>query len=59
MALYRFSDDEVKQLRAILMNANIKGSDAPLVIVLMRNLQIPIPEQKKSEKLPVPVKKDK
>ena len=51
MSKYELTDTQVKQLINIISNANIKGSEAPIVVALARALQMPVKElEKKKEK---------
>ena len=50
MGLYRLTDDQVKQLRVILANAQIRGSEAPVIIQLSQALIRPVPEPKPEKK---------
>ena len=44
MAKYELSDDQVKQLLAIIASAQIRGNDAPVIIQLVQALQKPVVE---------------
>lgn len=49
MPLYLLTNEQAKQLRAVLANAQIRGSDAPMIIQLSQALMKPIPETKKED----------
>ncbi len=46
MAKYEFSDAQVKNLRVIIADANIKGSAAIEVVAILQSLNKPIVEVK-------------
>ncbi len=53
MPLYRLTDEQAKQLRVVLANAQIRGAEAPMIITLSQALMRAIPETK-----PEPPKKE-
>lgn len=44
MAKYELSDQQVRNLKAIIMDANIKGEVAPMIIGLLQALDNPVHE---------------
>ena len=59
MARYELTDEHLRNLRAIIMDANIKGKDSPAIMSLMQALGNPIremnvgkPNVKKTEDYP-------
>lgn len=44
MAKYELSDVQVRNLRAILADANIKGKDAGAILEIVKAISIPIQE---------------
>jgi hypothetical protein len=55
MALYELSEEQVRNLRTLIANANIKGADAPTIIELINALSRPI----QSEATPKEIKETK
>jgi hypothetical protein len=47
MAQYELSDDQVKVLKQVLANAQIRGADAPVIIELANSLSRPVVKEKK------------
>jgi len=47
---YEISDNQIRSLKGILANANIKGVEAPMIIELNNVLSRPIIEKPKIEK---------
>ena len=46
MARFELTDEHIRNLRAIIMDANIKGKDSPAIMSLMQALSNPIREMK-------------
>lgn len=46
MAKYELSDEQVKNVKAIMADANIKGATAPVIVDLLRALSSPVVEKK-------------
>ena len=49
MPLYRLTDEQAKSLRALIANAQIRGSDAPMILGLAQALARSVPEPPKKE----------
>ncbi len=49
MAKYEFTEQQVQNMRAFLMDANIKGSAAVAVVELMGALSHPVEESKDND----------
>lgn len=57
MPLYRLTDEQAKQLRAVLANAQIRGAEAPMIITLSQALMRAVPEPKPETPKKEPEKK--
>ena len=44
--LYELSDEQVKNLLAIVSNVSIKGSEAPIIIGLVQALRTPLKDER-------------
>lgn len=49
MARYELTNNQVKSLRALIANANIKGMDAPIILELQQALLRPIIEKQEGK----------
>tara|TARA_Y100000310_G_scaffold162432_1_gene162398 strand:+ start:30 stop:179 length:150 start_codon:yes stop_codon:yes gene_type:complete len=49
MAKYELSDEQQKQLLAIISAAQVRGSDAPAIVNLAKALQSPLKEEEPKE----------
>lgn len=48
---YEFTEQQVQNLKALIMDANIKGAAAPAVVELMRVLENPVEKVKEDDLL--------
>ena len=51
MPKYEFTEQQVENLRALIMDANIKGAVAPVIVELMRVLENPVEKVKEDDLL--------
>lgn len=48
---YEFTEQQVENLRSLIMDANIKGAVAPVIVELMRVLENPVEKVKEDDLL--------
>ena len=49
MAKYELTDKQVQNLKALIMDSNIKGAVAPVIVELVRALENPVVEVKEDD----------
>lgn len=49
MAKYELTEQQVQNLKALIMDANIKGATAPVIVELMKVLDNPVGDKKRND----------